>query len=241
MAKIGVIGCGWLGKPLAQYLKHSHEVQCFSRRPQKESELDYVLNPKLQDPFWKNEIFIFALSTKDDYLKSLERLVSNCSKDAYIILTSSTSVYKEFDSEVNEEVQITQAGLQKQAEDLVIGLRKNVLILRLGGLMGKDRIAGKWKSPSAYADGPVNYIHQDDVINIIAKMIEKKITNGLFNLVAPLHPLRSDIHQNNAKTFGFEKKEFNRTTGRFVRSNKLIKALSYEFIHPDPLEFWTTI
>ena len=241
MAKIGIIGCGWLGKPLAQNLKKEHTVQCFSRTPQEESELDYVVNPEPHDTFWKNEIFIFALSTKDDYLKSLERLVSNCSKDASINLTSSTSVYKEFDSEVNEEALITQAGLQKQAEDLVLNLRENVLILRLGGLMGKDRIAGKWKSPSAYADGPVNYIHQDDVINIVAKMIEKKITSGIFNLVAPLHPLRSDIHQKNAKIFGFEKKEFNRTTGRFVSSNKLIKALSYKFIHPDPLEFWTTI
>jgi len=239
MVTIGVIGCGWLGKPLAMYLRQKHQVQCYSRKAQTDTDLEYSINPAPDNPFWTNEIFIISISTKDNYLRTLKGILQNTPSNSSIILMSSTSVYKEFEEEVNEDALITQKSIQKEAEELVTSLKADVLVLRLGGLMGEDRIAGKWKSASAYADGPVNYIHADDVINIVAQMIEKKITNGLFNLVAPLHPLRSVIHQKNAKTFGFQTKEYNRTTGRSVNSNKLIKALAYEFIHPDPLLFWT--
>ncbi len=99
------------------------------------------------------------------------------------MLMSSTSVYKEFDKELNEEVYITQIGKQKEAEELVQNLKEKVLILRLGGLMGEDRIAGKWKSISTFSDGPVNYIHKDDVINIIKFLIEKNIHEGLLTVL----------------------------------------------------------
>ena len=237
---IGMIGCGWLGKPLAIHLQKEHTITCYSRTQKlQEKELSYVYLPSASHTFWENELFIISISTKDKYLASLKDFLYLIPSSAKIIFTSSTSVYKGLENKVDEESTLVEQSLQKLAEELVLSFGKQALILRLGGLMGEDRIAGKWKSPTPYADGPVNYIHQEDILIIISKFIDKNILQGIYNLVAPEHPLRSSVHKNNAKKLGFEEGVYNRTTGRFVDSNKLIKALKYEFIHPNPLEFWT--
>ncbi len=224
--KIGIIGCGWLGRPLAKHLSSVHKVSCFSRQETPET-------------FWDNELFIIAISTRDNYLESLNNFCLRMNPRASVILCSSTSVYKEFDEEVDENAEITQYSLQKEAEDLLHQKREKLLVLRLGGLMGKDRIAGRWKSVSTFTDSPVNYIHQDDVINIISKFIDKKITKGIFNLVAPEHPLRSEVHKKNSEDFGFKLGNFEGFSHRIVNGNKIIQTLGYEFIHPDPIEFWS--
>lgn len=241
MSKIGLIGCGWLGRPLARSLSCEHQVECFSRKVQNDSGLEYILNPKSGHPFWNNEIFIIAISTRDNYLDTLEEIAKKCSPSASLILMSSTSVYKEFECEVDEETVMTQKSRQKEAEELILALRKRVLILRLGGLMGVDRISGRWKSASSFTDGPVNYIHQDDVIAIVQRMIRENITEGIYNLVAPGHPLRSEVHLNNSKAFGFEPGRFEGESKRIVSSAKLTEELDYAFIHPDPLKFWTSL
>lgn len=112
---------------------------------------------------------------------------------------SSTSVYKEFDEDIDESAIITKGSLIKEAEDLLLAQRERVLILRLGGLMGSDRVAGVWKSATAFSDGFVNYIHRDDVIAIVNKMLHAGVNSGIYNLVAPKHPTRAEIHQKNSK------------------------------------------
>jgi NAD dependent epimerase/dehydratase family enzyme len=240
MSTIGLIGCGWLGKPLAKSLSREHQVECFTRKAQEENGLEYILNPECHHPFWEKEIFIIAISTRGDYLSTLEAIAQKCSASASLILMSSTSVYKEFECEVNEETLITQKSTPVQAEELMLALRKKVLILRLGGLMGEDRISGRWKSVSRFTDGPVNYIHQDDAISIVQMMLKKNVNEGIYNLVAPKHPLRSQVYLNNSKTFGFKPGKLEGTSKRIVSSAKLINELEYAFIHPDPLAFWTS-
>ncbi len=223
---IGLIGCGWLGKTLALELSKQHILHCYSRTETADNS-----------DFYKNDLIIIAINTKDNYLKTLKKISTLSKNSARIILMSSTSVYREFDKEVNEEVHISQIGKQKEAEELVQSLKEKVLILRLGGLMGEDRISGKWKSVSTFSDGPVNYIHKDDVINIIKFLIEKNIQEGLFNCVAPEHPLRSQVHAKNAKDFNLQLGTFEGLTHRIIQSKKL-KDLGYKFLHPNPLNFW---
>lgn len=224
---IGVIGCGWLGKDLAFELSKKHKVECYKRdKTTDDSE------------FWQNDIIIICINTKKNYLKTLKKISILSKSSSSIILMSSTSVYREFDKEVDEETLITKKGLQKEAEELVSSLKERVLILRLGGLMGVDRISGKWKSSSGFSDGPVNYIHKDDVIAIVKQMIEANIDTGIYNLVAPEHPMRSEVHTKNCKKFGFERGTFNTKTDRVVKSKALAKKLNYRFLHPNPLNFW---
>jgi len=161
---ISIIGCGWLGKPLASELSKEHKVLCFDRKETKKNSA-----------FYKSDILIISINTKDNYLQTLEKISKLTKKETIVILMSSTSVYREFDEEVNEDTLITKKGLQKEAEELVQSLRDTVLILRLGGLMGENRVAGRWKKVSIFKDGPVNYIHKDDVINIIKKFLHVEI------------------------------------------------------------------
>jgi len=226
MKKISIIGCGWLGLPLSESLKKEHEVECFSR-----------VDTKEDSPFWQADTLIISINTKDNYLNTLQSIAERAKPSAYIILMSSTSVYREFDTEVDENSIIKDIKLQREAELFLDEVRENILILRLGGLMGDDRISGKWKSISTFSDGPVNYIHKQDVINITKRFIELE-KKGVFNLVAPLHPLRSEIHKKNCEKFGFELSSFEGKTKRVVISDKLVKELNYKFIYPDPLEFW---
>lgn len=228
MKKVAIIGCGWLGKPLSMELAKSLHVECFSRE-----------NTGDDSTFWQSDTIIIAINTKDNYLKTLQKIVKLTKPTCNIILMSSTSVYKEFDENVDESAVITKTSLIKEAEDLVTGAKENVVVLRLGGLMGDDRISGRWKSAKDFSDGYVNYIHKEDVINIIKKMIEKGITKGVYNLVAPTHPLRSEIHKKNSKDFGFTLGNFDGMTKRRVLSKKIIKELDYTFLHPNPLDFWS--
>ncbi len=224
---IGIIGCGWLGKPLSCTLADDFAVECFSREDTTDTSA-----------FWQSDTIIIAIHTKDNYIKTLQKIITLAKPTCNFILMSSTSIYREFDSAVDESAIITKTSLIKEAEELLLNSKKSVLVLRLGGLMGEDRIAGRWKSATDFSDGFVNYIHRDDVINIVKLMMQKGITKGIYNLVAPNHPLRSEIHQKNSEDFGFALGTFEGMTKREVISDKLVKDLDYTFLHPNPLNFW---
>lgn len=224
---IGIVGCGWLGMPLASELSKNHKVQCYNRE-----------NTADDSTFYSNDIIIICINTKDNYLQTLKKISSLVKNTSSIILMSSTSVYKEFDKEVNEKTKITKINLQKKAEDLVLSLKEKVLILRIGGLMGNDRISGKWKNINIFKDGPVNYIHKEDVIGIVKHMINKYIQDGVYNLVAPIHPFRSSVHIKNSKKFSFHVGTFEGVSHKIVSSKKLIEKIGYRFLYPNPLDFW---
>ncbi|WP_229860110.1 hypothetical protein [Candidatus Sulfurimonas baltica] len=196
---------------------------------------------KTQDnsSFYHCDTMIIAINPKHNYLQTLSKIAELTKPTCRVILMSSTSVYKEFDCEIDESAVITKTSLQKEAEELMQALKDSVVILRLGGLMGEDRISGKWKSSSSFADGFVNYIHRDDVIKITKELIQSSYTNGIYNLVAPKHPLRSEVHKKNSEGFGFELGEFEGNSYRIVNSDKIIKELNYTFLYPDPLYMWS--
>ncbi|TKI68638.1 hypothetical protein FCU45_09440 [Sulfurimonas crateris] len=224
---IGIVGCGWLGEPLALELKRSYDVECFKRE-----------STWQDDSFWQRDTIIIAINTKDNYLETLQKIAAFTKPSSKIILMSSTSIYREFDSDVGESAKITKRSLIKDAEDLMLGLKERVLIFRLGGLMGEDRVAGRWKSATDFSDGFVNYIHRDDVINIVKKALKMGVDRGIYNLVAPQHPTRKEIHEKNSQKYGSDIGTFSGFTKRRVLSGKIIKELDYTFLHPNPLEFW---
>ncbi len=224
---VGIIGCGWLGKPLAITLQNDFKVQCYSREHTKDTS-----------SFWKSQTIIIAINTKDNYFQTIKKILQLTPLSSNIILMSSISIYREFDKSVDEEIIITKINLQREVEQLIQSTKQNSIVLRLGGLMGDDRISGKWKKISLFSDGNVNYIHKEDVIQITKALIKNDIVSGIFNLVAPLHPLRSEIHKINSKKFGFTLGTFQGKTNRIILSDAIVKRLNYTFLYPDPLKFW---
>ena len=106
-------------------------------------------------------------------------------------------------------------------------------ILRLGGLMGDSRLLKNFKISDL--SGVVNHIHYEDVSAVILKMIEKDVRGKVYNVVAPLHPLKQEVitAQNNQYT---DDMQYNNKE-RIISSEKLITELDFTFIHPDPKNF----
>ena len=114
------------------------------------------------------------------------------------------------------------------------------MILRLGGLMGYDRIAGKYTQGKTIENKSTNYIHRDDVVNIIISVIEQNIKNMTFDAVAPMQSTRKQIFLQNSQQFGFKETYF-------LNELKIVKSLSheilcdtlnYKFIKDDVRNFW---
>jgi len=170
---------------------------------------------------------------------------------AKIIYISSTSVYPEFnrimmEADVQEPSQSASPALVRAEARVVESARTNceVTVLRCGGLMGYDRIPGKYvrgKKNMHTGDIPVNYIHRDDVIGIIVALLTSENSGGVYNAVAPLHPPRRSVYESSCQEFGWEAPTF--TTPAFtesykiVSSDKLAALLNYTFCYPDPLAF----
>jgi len=227
--RVSIFGCGWVGKALKKELEEKYVVNCSVR-----SKSPY---PK---SFYDVETIVIAIPPKGNYLQILREFLSAFSCNKQLILLSSTSVYSQTKGVVKEEdtQDITSPSLMLQAERLVLSICPNVVILRLGGLMGYDRIAGKYTAGKTKAhDAPVNYIHRDDVVAIIKLCIEQGVKEETFNVVAPSHPKQSEIYTKNAKIFGWENTYFesDEVIGKVVSAGKLVEFFGYEFLKREPL------
>ncbi len=269
---VSLIGCGWLGLPAAErLLSEGYVVRGSTTTDEKRARLQQggidahtlLLNPepvgnlavllqtdtlvinvppkagKMGDEFHPQQV---------QYLTDAVRL----SSVKQIIYVSSTSVYPEHGRTVTE-VDVTMpeesaAPALVRAEQLVEALapERAVTVLRYGGLMGYDRIPGKYVAARIIDSGavPVNYLHRDDAVGILLWLIRQgRLDNsiGVFNAVAPEHPTREAIYRKSCRDFGYEPPQFVEPTEpvpfKIVSSAKLIQATGYEFIHPDPLQF----
>jgi nucleoside-diphosphate-sugar epimerase len=165
-----------------------------------------------------------------EYLEVLEESVYYLKKENHtqVVFLSSISFYDGKQAVI-------------EAEERMQELLDDVVILRLGGLMGYDRIAGKYTAGKVLtSDSRTNYIHRDDVVGIIESMIAHDVRAEVFDVVAPVQSSKKDIFTLNAKKFGFEKTEFlnGDKVGKTLSPNKLIDTLNYSFKKPDVREFW---
>src|SRR5690606_8243658 len=78
-------------------------------------------------------------------------------------------------------------------------------VVRMGGLLGDDRVPGKYFSGKSNVPGhlPVNYIYRYDAVKLIGWIIENQLWNQTFNGVAPFHPLRKEVYERNAQLLNF--------------------------------------
>ncbi len=249
--RISIFGSGWLGKALAEELEKEYFVQVSVRTHSSFDALElpnkYLLdadNTYFSEDFYKTDVLIIAIPPRGEYIATLKKVITYLGESTHVILCSSTSVYRQKSGDVYEEDSdgITTPSLMLEAERIVQSLRPQTLILRLGGLMGHDRIAGKYSAGKALTnDTYVNYIHRDDVVSIIRLCIRKGIKARCYNVVAPIHSSKKTIYDTNAKRFGFESTGFESEviTGKRVSSARLIKELQYDFLKVDPLLFWS--
>lgn len=268
--KISILGCGWLGLPLAaQLVEEGHSVKGSTTRAEKLAVLRALeieplwlqLTPEPKGIGWDYlldcEVLIVNIPPRleragNDFhpaqLRHLAELVKE-SPVQRIIYISSTSVYPELNREVAEEdvIQPSQSAAPSlvEAEQLIQMLPQSWLVLRCGGLMGYERIPGKYvagKKGITTGDVPVNYIHRDDVIGIIKAFLQNpSLWNEIYNVTAPLHPTRREVYLASCAPFGYEPPTFLTSEAnpyKIVSSQKLRDKLNYSFHYPDPLDFF---
>ena len=266
--QLSIIGLGWLGAPLAGRLQQAgmsvkgstttaekvpllrhKKIDTYLLRldPAPEGDLDALLDAdylivnippkagKQGDAFHPEQMRLLA-----DRVRS--------SRINHVLYVSSTSVYPELNREVVEADVITPdrsgAPALVQAEQTWLSLApvQNVTIVRCAGLMGEQRIPGKYVAGRTVDTGnvPVNYLHQTDAIGLLAAIIEQGLT-GTYNAVAPQHPTREAIYRKSCADFGYALPTFvtpdEPIPFKVINGDKLTHATGYVFVHPNPLAF----
>lgn len=238
---ISILGCGWVGKALCSALSSTYHFKTSVQSQASFETLDcsnkFILNAQNdfnQPSFYQSDVLIISIPPRGDYLGYLTSILKYIKPKTQLILLSSTSVYSQTEGVVYEEdsKEITYPSLMLQGERLVQKHYPTVVILRLGGLMGYKRIAGKYTAGKSLPhDAPINYVHRDDVIEVINQCIEQQSQSIIFNVVAPLQIRKKELYDYNATRYGFEKTDFEtlQVIGKRVDGSKIEKILNVHF------------
>jgi nucleoside-diphosphate-sugar epimerase len=257
-----IIGCGWVGKKLGQYLgSKGFKVYGTTRSEKNFSDIKgYNITPiKLQLPFDKIQNIelpkvgsvVISISpgrgeNRDEYPANIRQL-AKLWKDSntQVIMYSSTGVYGNATGLITEDHTIPEVSNSNSicaAEGELKQTLNDSVILRLAGLYGEDRHPVKYlagRKNIKQGDAPVNLVHRKDVIQVTDLMINENIRSEIYNVCSPGHPKKRDFYTAIANRLGLDKPEFlsGGKDGKQISSEKLIKDLDYEFIHPDPMEY----
>ena len=239
MTKISILGCGWLGLPLAKaLLQNEFSVKGSTTSLEKIPDLEQAgVEPFLlalhTDTIQGNiitflehsEILLIDIppklrgNNKEDFIGKIKTLIPPIEKSSIkkVLFVSSTSVYADENGLITEKTipkPDTESGKQLlQAEQLLQSNSNfNTTIIRFGGLIGEDRHPIRFLSGRENLenpDAPINLIHQKDCIGIILKIIEKKSWKETFNAVAPFHPSLEMYYSQKAIDLGLNLPKYN--------------------------------
>lgn len=247
MKKLGIVGCGWLGCRIAEKLSAQFEVYTTTSTPAKmeqlaskgfhpklvrfsDDKIEQELKPWEVLPALDAVIITVTLSNKYASSKRWANLLSFL--DDYkgqLFYMSSTSAYPEAEQEFFEaDVAAEVVSGEKEIKEKY----PQVNILRLAGLMGDERLLSKYKV--ANLNHAVNHIHYADICTVLEKMMELQLNSKLYNVVAPLHPSKAEVI-NQQKQIDYSEQE--EVRGKRISSAKLISELDFVFSYPDPRDF----
>ncbi len=257
MNPVGILGCGWLGVPLGKYIKTlGYNIKGSRRSEAGVSALNdkgikgyrVVLRDNqtssIESFIEKLETLIISIpplrkSMEEDYVLKIKNLLENIESTALkrIVFLSSTSVYGSEGGNYNELSPVNPETPSAKAiyncEQLIINFPLPSIIIRLGGLIGKDRnpifqLQGK---AIGNPQGRINFIHQDDAVYGISNLVHNSELQGVFNLVSPHHPLRKKYYTYSALKFGLPPPKFTSEPAviRIINAYKIIKLTSFKY------------
>ncbi|MBW4890351.1 SDR family oxidoreductase [Mucilaginibacter sp. HMF5004] len=255
---ITVLGCGWLGLPIAiKLVEAGWKVKGSTTTPEK---LD-LLSAKGIDPylvqlnkisaikpgFFDSDTLLINIppalrkQTGGAYLAQMSQLqqVVKASPVRQVLFISSTSVYPELNKEIEDTTEVDTDSPLYQSELLFTNQAGfSTTVIRFAGLIGPGRhpsrfFAGKQDIPNGKA--PVNLIHLYDCIGLIEAVLTQQKFGYTYNAAAGTHPKRSEFYTAAAKQAGLplpgfidELKEW-----KIINANKIIADLAYTFVYND--------
>ncbi|MFQ3297821.1 MAG: nucleoside-diphosphate-sugar epimerase [Polaribacter sp.] len=247
MNNVSILGCGWLGKPLAtSFLEAGFAVKGSTTSEEKIETLEalgidtYLVNIsefEEFEAFLETDILIIAITSKD--IDGFERLIAKIQEANIqkVIFISATSVYGKLNKVMTEE----DAVLKTPLAAIETLFRENTFfettIIRFSGLFGGNRNPANWFKDGRKIPQPkgfVNMIHREDCIEIIHEVIAQNCWNTTFNACANHHPTRKEFYCIAKLSAGFKEPEFEVPEiyeWKIISSEKVQRILGYEFIH----------
>jgi nucleoside-diphosphate-sugar epimerase len=231
---ISILGAGWLGLPLAEYLiRQGYTVKGATTNAVNLDTLkckgiisflvlvtdEAIISDALEE-FLQTDILIvnFPPGRRTDVEQyhplQIRNLITQLKKSAVkkILFISATSVYPDLNREVSEDLTAAPDKGSGRALKTVEQLFRNetgfeTTILRFAGLTGPGRIPGRFlagQKDVSNGNAPVNLIHRDDCIALIFKIIKEQVWGEIFNACADLHPSRKEFYTRAAEAEGLE-------------------------------------
>jgi nucleoside-diphosphate-sugar epimerase len=239
MKQISILGCGWLGLPVAEtliengFLVHGSTTSAEKLTILKKSKIQPFLislgsnnvTGAIEDFLHQSKTLIIDIppklrgDNKESFIGKVQLLIPYIEKSTIenVLFISSTSVYGEGNDKVTEETELnpdSEGGRQlAKAEQLLqMNTHFKTTVLRFGGLIGEDRNPIRFLAGRENLDNPdipINLIHQEDCIGIILKIIKKNAWGETFNAATPFHPSRSEYYTRKAVELNLTPPSFN--------------------------------
>lgn len=265
---ISIVGLGWLGLPLALKLQKSgysvngttsslEKLKTLGKYSFHTCRIKLEANTIIGD--WEsfitdtNTLIINFPPKRIDTIetihpKQIAQIIQRTPKTTKVIFVSSTSVYQNNNSLINETEKCVPEkasghALIKAEELLQQHFGDNLTILRLAGLIGAKRHPGRFlanKKQLKNPNVPVNLIHQKDVIGLIETILEQNCFGEIINGCADVHPKRKEFYENAAIKLNMPAPIFETATAseeRFkIIDNSKSKSLlnfTYQFANPE--------
>ena len=236
--QVGILGCGWLGTPLAtSLLEAGYGIRGTTTDVEKLVPLEelgvvpfrILLTEKgVEGPL---PLFLEGLDTlrgnippglrkqpEADFLSKiriLDRALTEAGT-ARLLFVSSTAVFSDAQGAVVEQTPPepgTRSGRQQlQAENLLLqNPSRKTMVLRLGGLMGPDRHPVTHLSGREIPSGGnqrVNLIRMGDALGALRHLIANPRSSGIYHGVYPAHPTRRDFYTSEARLMRLDPPRF---------------------------------
>ncbi|MDF3077087.1 MAG: NAD(P)-dependent oxidoreductase [Sphingobacteriaceae bacterium] len=265
-SSVSVLGCGWLGHPLAKHLvRAGYAVKGSTTSPEKLELLKasgiepYLVQFPIDEAapsvesFFQSELVIVNIPPKGnpkgfiEAVKAIAELASGKAK--HVVLISSTSVYTDTNSIITEKDEpspTTASGAAMVTTEQILHSQKSftTTIIRFAGLIGPGRhpgkfLAGKKNVPNGLS--PVNLIHLDDCIGIVIELLSREAFGHTFNGCSPSHPTRKEFYTKAAQSLNLEPPDFvnEKLSYKIVESKNVPAILNYQFKIADLLQWLT--
>ncbi|AMG32207.1 SDR family NAD(P)-dependent oxidoreductase [Grimontia hollisae] len=234
---VSIIGCGWLGLPLAESMREvGYSVVGSKRNPDSlalltSKRIHSVVFDIFSHEYAPESIALFGSDvlvanippgrrTVDSaaFVQAMKKLVDSAKSGGVkqFIFISTTSVYGNVTGKVTESTVCkpdTASGkMHREIEDYMLSqFPEGGVVLRLSGLVGGERHPGKYlagREDISNGKDPVNLVHRDDCIGAIIAIVKKQIGGDILHLSALEHPSRSAFYRWAAKKMGLEEPSF---------------------------------
>ena len=239
---ISILGCGWLGLPLArQLVQQGHQIKGSTTSQEKIEVMKsigiipYLIKLTEEEPQWidflKTDVLVITIPIKE--IKPFKYLIKTLASTVKIIYTSSTAIYLPSKEPINEKNALDTQHPLLAIEQVIRNSGNPSTIIRLAGLFDQRRHPGRWFANKVltHPNGPVNLIHLDDCLGIIEKIITHQVWNEIFNACANEHPSRRDFYSRASRALGSPPPQINeqKTSIKIIDNRWIKKKLDFSF------------